>query len=173
ASVAVEVNPALASSVIALPNPSTVGSSVGLVAQVSGGTAPYSYHWALGDSSSATTASVTHAYSRAGNYSVTLNVTDALGTSVSSSTTVAVNRNATTGAPPASSGSSSVSLTSGTGLYLLLGILLLGIVVVALAVMLARRPKSPPGPPAAYATGPGGVPPAAGQGAGPPPSAGA
>ncbi|MCI4364094.1 MAG: PKD domain-containing protein [Thermoplasmata archaeon] len=175
ASLAIEVNAALSSSVLALPNPSAVGSSVGMVAQVSGGTAPYSYHWALGDTTSATTASVTHAYSKPGNYTVTLNLTDALGGSVSSSATVTVKANATgnLGTTPVTSGGSSVSLTSGTGLYLLLGIVLLAAIVVALAVMLARRPKSPSGPAAAYAPGQGGVPPAASQGSGPPPSAGA
>ncbi|MCI4345979.1 MAG: PKD domain-containing protein [Thermoplasmata archaeon] len=167
ASVIVVVNPPLSFSASATPSPATANLTVALTSSVSGGTAPYSYRWTLGDTTTASSASLGHIYAKAGNYSVVANVTDALGQSASSSFTVQVNA-----APHTSStgGSSSVSLSSGTGLYLLLGIVLLAVVVVALAVMLARRPKSPPGPPAQYQTGPGAPPPGAGPTGAPPPN---
>ncbi|MCI4364005.1 MAG: PKD domain-containing protein, partial [Thermoplasmata archaeon] len=167
-SVPVVVNPPLSFSASATPSTATANATVALTSTLSGGTAPYTYHWTLGDTSTATTSSLGHIYAKAGNYSVNATVTDALGQSASSSFTLQVN--AAPHPASTSSSSSSVSLSSGTGLYLLLGIVLLAIVVVALAVMLARRPKSPPGPPAQYQSGPGAPPPGAGPTGAPPPA---
>ncbi|MCI4334643.1 MAG: PKD domain-containing protein [Thermoplasmata archaeon] len=163
----VEVNPSLTLAAAALPTPTTVGSTVSYIAQVTGGAAPYAYHWDLGDATTASSAAPHHTYTKAGNYTVSLNHTDALGTSTSATTTVEV-KSASTAAPSNTSGSSGVSLTSGTGLYLLLGIIVLAAVVAALGVLLARRPRSPPGPPAPYLSGPGAPPPAAVANAPPP-----
>ncbi|MCI4334642.1 MAG: PKD domain-containing protein [Thermoplasmata archaeon] len=153
-SVSIVVNAPLSLSASATPSIGTANSTVALTSALSGGTAPYAYHWSLGDGSTATASSLGHVYSKAGNYSVTANVTDALGDSASTTFTLQVNA-----VPHTSSSAGSVSLTSGTGLYLLLGIVLLAIVVVALAVMLGRRPKGPQGPPTQYHPGPGAPPP--------------
>jgi chitodextrinase len=169
-SLTVLVNPSLTATAVALPSPAYAGSSVGILAEVVGGTAPYTYHWSLGDATTGTSVSLSHAYATAGNYTISLNVTDALGVIASSSTTVQVKAAPSSSTSGSSSGSSSVSLTSGTGLYLLLGMVLLAVVVVALGVVLARRPKSPPGPPAQYRPGPG-APPTAGGPTGAPPAA--
>ncbi|MCI4345974.1 MAG: PKD domain-containing protein, partial [Thermoplasmata archaeon] len=169
ASVIVVVNPPLSFSASATPTPATANPTVALASTLSGGTPPFTYRWTLGDASTATTASLGHIYAKAGNFSVVANVTDALGQSASSAFTLQVNA-APHPSSTGSSGSSSVSLTSGTGLYLLLGIVLLAVVVVALAVMLARRPKSPPGPPAQYQSSPGAPPPGAGPSTAPPPN---
>jgi PKD repeat protein len=169
-SVSIVVNPALSFSASATPTPGTANATVALTSALSGGTAPYTYHWSLGDGSTSTSSSLGHIYAKAGNYTVIANVTDALGASASSTFTLEVNAAPHTSSSSGSSGSSSVSLTSGTGLYLLLGIVLLAVVVVALAVMLARRPKSPPGPPAQYYSGQGAPPPGAGPAGSPPPN---
>jgi PKD repeat protein len=159
ASVAIYVNPALGVAAAVLSTPTTVGTTVGFFAQVSGGTAPYTYHWSLGDGSTESSASVSHAYTQSGNYTVTLNVTDAVGVGSTSSTTVEVNK-APAAPSTGSSGGSGISLTSGTGLYLLLGIILLAVVVGALAALLARRSKPPNASAPAYPVT-GGAPPAA------------
>jgi PKD repeat protein len=170
-SVSIVVNPPLSFSASATPTPATANLTVALTSALSGGTAPYSYHWSLGDGSTSTAASLGHSYAKAGNYTVIANVTDALGASASSTFTLEVNAAPHASSSSGSSSSSSVSLTSGTGLYLLLGIVLLAIVVVALALMLARRPQNPPGPPAQYYSGQGAPPAGAGpMGAAPPPA---
>ena len=53
-----------------------------LIAQASftGGVAPYTYNWQLGDGSTLTTQSITHNYLYSGDYQVTLTVTDNEGT---------------------------------------------------------------------------------------------
>jgi PKD repeat protein len=168
AAVSVVVNSPLSFSASATPTPGTANTTVALTSTLSGGTAPYSYHWSLGDGSTSTSAALGHVYAKAGNYTVTANVTDAVGASATSTFTLEVNAAPHSSSSSGSSSSSSVSLTSGTGLYLLLGIVLLAIIIVALAVMLARRPRSPPGPPAQYYSGPGAPPPGAGPTGAPP-----
>jgi hypothetical protein len=49
----------------------------------SGGTEPYTWAWSFGDSGTAATQNPTHAYTAAGNYTVTLTVTDATSAIVS------------------------------------------------------------------------------------------
>jgi PKD repeat protein len=174
ASVAIEVNPSLSASAVLLPSPGTVGAPVGFVAQVSGGTPPYAYHWALGDAATSTAASGTHTYAKAGNYTVNLTITDAAGASSSSSVGIEVTSAPST-APTAPSGSPSASLTSGVGLYLLIGVIALAVIAAALGGLLARRPKPPPPPSSSYSSGPpagaasGGMSP---YGSGPPPPPG-
>jgi hypothetical protein len=147
------VNPALVVSANATPASANNGTWVALVSQVTGGSAPFTYAWSLGDGATGTTPSLAHAYSHSGNYTVNVTVTDAAGAVQSATFVVAVHA-APAPSHPASSGSSSVSLTSGTGLGLLLGILVLLVVVVVLAVLLMRRPKSPPGTLTPYASTP-------------------
>ncbi|HXW67936.1 MAG TPA: PKD domain-containing protein [Thermoplasmata archaeon] len=148
------VNAAPSAAITVAPSSPSAGSAVGLVATVTGGTAPFTYAWTLGDGSTAATASVTHTYGSSGTYSVGLTVTDAAGVSAKATATVTV-----------SAASSSVDLTSGTGLYLLIGIIALAVVAVILGVMLARKGRgSHPPPPMAYSPPPA-------PGGGPPPGA--
>jgi PKD repeat protein len=171
ASASVFVNPALTLSANATPVSPVNGTWVALTSQVTGGTAPFTFSWTLGDGSSSSVSSLGHVYAHAGNYTVGLNVTDSAGATKAVTFQVAVQAAPTPSHPPSPSSSSSVSLTSGTGLYLLLGIILLLVIVVALAAMLAMRPRSPPGTLTAYPVTqqppPGGTPP---PGAGGPPS---
>jgi len=58
------------------PTSPVVGQTVTFAASASGGTTPYSFTWNLGDSSSGTGSSITHAYQSAGTFTVTLAVKD-------------------------------------------------------------------------------------------------
>jgi hypothetical protein len=141
---------------------------VAFASQVTGGTAPWTYAWTLGDGSTSAAPSFGHVYARAGNYSVALNVTDGAGAMKTVAFVVDVHVVAVP--HPASGSSGSVSLTSGTGLYLLLGLLILLVLVVVLAALLARRPRSPPGTLQPYPTTPSSSPTPPPGAAGPPPS---
>src|SRR5438552_13231968 len=52
------------------------GQFVSFTGSASGGTPPYSFSWSFGDGSTGTGSSVTHAYSSAGSYTVTLSIKD-------------------------------------------------------------------------------------------------
>lgn len=175
-SVGITVVAAMVATASASPSPATAGSTVALIGAWTGGLAPYTFSWTLGDANTSTAASLGHVYARAGTYSLSFTVTDSLGQSSAQTLTLQVQAAPSTGSSGSSSGSSSVSLTSGTGLGLLLGIVALALIAAVLGAMLARRPKSPPGPPSIYPAPPAGPsgygapPPAAG---GPPPPPGA
>ena len=68
-------------------------------ASASGGTAPYSYNWNLGDGGTADGANIGHLYGNAGNYTVILTTADNLGDTSISSKTVSINT-ASTIQPP-------------------------------------------------------------------------
>src|SRR5207245_6870889 len=52
------------------------GQFVSFTGSASGGTPPYSFSWSFGDGSAGTGSAVTHAYSSAGSYTVTLSIKD-------------------------------------------------------------------------------------------------
>ena len=68
--------PTLTASFTYSPSSPLVGQSISFTGSASGGTSPYTYSWSFGDGSNGTGASVTHAYSSAGIYTVTLTVKD-------------------------------------------------------------------------------------------------
>ena len=72
------------------PSSPVVGQTVMFSASASGGTSPYTYIWSFGDGTTGTGSSLTHTYSVAGSYNVTLTTTDSSGQSVTSSKTVVV-----------------------------------------------------------------------------------
>ena len=75
-----------------LSGPAAAIQSAGVPYSVTatGGLAPYSVAWKLGDGSTATGASVTHPYLTPGIYTISFTVTDALAEQVTNSTTVAI-----------------------------------------------------------------------------------
>jgi hypothetical protein len=74
----------------ATPVPVETNATVTLSAGASGGTPPYSASWGFGDNHSGVGLSASHNYSVAGNYSATVQVTDAWGVQNSSSVMVPV-----------------------------------------------------------------------------------
>ncbi|MFN0190315.1 MAG: PKD domain-containing protein, partial [Bacteroidia bacterium] len=57
------------------------GNTFNFTAQANSGTPPFSYNWNLGDGTILSTKTITHTYSMAGSYQVTLTITDAKGVS--------------------------------------------------------------------------------------------
>ncbi|HXW67261.1 MAG TPA: PKD domain-containing protein [Thermoplasmata archaeon] len=112
ASTSVEVHALPSAIVSANTTQPTAGATVSLAALVSGGTAPFTFSWTLGDGSTATGAEVVHAYASAGNYTVALEVTDAVGVACDSNETIHVV--ASPSSPPTNPGGSSGS-GSGSG----------------------------------------------------------
>jgi hypothetical protein len=90
--------PVISSRAFANPNPATVGQSVAFsvaAKDVNGDTLTYA--WTLGDGSSATVASVNHAYTAAGSFTATVLVSDPYGGKVTSSAPIIVNPRTGTG----------------------------------------------------------------------------
>lgn len=85
ASLTITVSPVLTASASASPTTTILGQAVAFSASVTGGTAPFTYLWDLGDGSASTSASVSHAYAAAGTYSADVAVTDASGSTVTTS----------------------------------------------------------------------------------------
>src|ERR1019366_4349876 len=56
-----------------------LGANTGFHATISGGAAPYTYHWNFGDGGVASTAAATHLYGGTGAYTYSLSVTDSNG----------------------------------------------------------------------------------------------
>jgi len=91
ASLALVVEAPLAAAISpASPIAAKAGILVALSASASGGTAPYAYAWTFGDATGAAGQAVSHAYAMAGNYQVSLTVTDAQGRTASAAATVHV-----------------------------------------------------------------------------------
>ncbi len=80
--VTAQVIQSLQGSISWTPTNPVAGESLMFTASASNGVQPYSFSWSLGDGSTASGASVTYAYSQAGNYTVKLTVADSSGITV-------------------------------------------------------------------------------------------
>jgi len=76
---------ALAVSIAATPTSGTMPLTVSFSSDVTGGTAPFQYHWEFGDGSTSNVANTVHIYITGGNFTVWLNVYDGVGTFAQSS----------------------------------------------------------------------------------------
>ncbi len=76
--------PPLVVDITATPSEGTMPLTVSFTSAVTGGVSPYSYDWEFGDGSRSNAADTVHIYITGGDFSVWLNVNDAVGTSVQS-----------------------------------------------------------------------------------------
>ena len=163
ASVTVVVNPVVAVTAVSASATSVdTAAKVLFAATATGGTAPLTYAWDFGDGTTSSEVAPEHQWSSSGTYTVSVTVTDSLGSHDSKNLTVTV-----------SNPSSGFSWTSGSGP---IGLLALVAVVVAIVSVLGtflvtRRRKgagAATGSPASWTPPPppSGAPP---QGAAPPP----
>ena len=152
--------PSLAiASLSAVPNPVTLGGSTMITVDAQGGTLPYQYRYTGLPTGCYTqdSATVSCTPTQAGNFKVSIVVTDSHGVFVAASLTLSVLSGPTT----------SGWFTGGTPLFLLLVLIVVAAAVVL--VLFARRrrvsptPRDPPPPPPPFAAGP-----AAGEWVGPP-----
>jgi hypothetical protein len=72
------------------PSSPAPGQSTTFTPTASGGAGPYTYSWSFGDGNNGTGSSPAHTYSAAGNYNVTLRITDSFGSTFNLSHTVTV-----------------------------------------------------------------------------------
>ena len=82
--------PALGSSATVLPSVVEIGESAAFSATGSGGTAPYSFAWQLGDGGTSSSATPSHAFGALGDYTANVTVTDVAGVTSRSTTSVMV-----------------------------------------------------------------------------------
>src|SRR6266581_2055369 len=82
--------PALVASFSYNPSQPTAGQSVTFTGSATGGVSPYSFSWSFGDGVTSASKSPSHAYSNSGSFTVTLSVSDSLGTIATSAQTVVV-----------------------------------------------------------------------------------
>ncbi len=104
----VVVDPALEATIGSNVTSTDLGLPVAFTSTVGGGNGSYALNWSFGDGTTATAASPSHAYDRAGQYVVELNVTDSAGYRVEVTRAVVVN-------PPLAGSASASSGTSSTG----------------------------------------------------------
>jgi DNA-binding beta-propeller fold protein YncE len=139
-SINVLVNPTLSATMTidgsSLDSGATVGSSVPFVAQVHGGTAPFTVEWSFGDGSFGTGLSTSHTYGSAGTYNVTLYIEDAVGEMWNQSYHLAVG---------AASGTFVLGTDFDSGL--LLGLIIGAAVAAVILFATMRAGRSPPTPP--------------------------
>jgi DNA-binding beta-propeller fold protein YncE len=142
ASVNVTVHPSIAATFssgnVSSSTPALVATPVLFTSTISGGTPPYSVTWSFGDGSMATGRAVSHSYAAAGSYTVAVTLRDAVGATLETNLTVAV-------ASASSSGGGIASVGGGFAAGLFLGLLLGG--VLAAAVLFVARPRKGERPP--------------------------
>ncbi|MBS1927538.1 MAG: PKD domain-containing protein [Chitinophagaceae bacterium] len=92
--VTITINPQPAVSISVTNNNSCSGSNVQFIANITSGTAPFTFSWDFGDATSSSSSNPTHAYTALGcgsqNFNVSLTITDSKGCSASANTTVTV-----------------------------------------------------------------------------------
>lgn len=104
--------------------------SITFTGMANGGTPPYSYNWNFGDGNIGSGSSIVHAYQSANNFTTTLTVTDTAGATATSTQTVTV--------AAGGIGSPIVSLPT---LYLALGGLVIGLLVMSVAALRRHRQR--------------------------------
>jgi PKD repeat protein len=134
--VVVTVHAALAATATASASNVTNGTNVDFTAVGSSGTAPYTYTWVFGDGGRAPGATVSHAYTSAGNYTAKVWVNDSVGGSVEKTLSIAVTSTSGGGG----SGNSNTGSSVPSWLWwVVLAVIILVILAIAAMVMMRRR----------------------------------
>ncbi len=152
----------LTASITASPLQPETNESVAFTSTASGGDPPYSYAWSFGDSTTSTDADPTHAYATAGNYSVSLVLTDSAKASLTRNLTIEVvaGPNGCCAPTKKSSPSTNASPNFFTGVTGIAVASLIVLVLLVLAVLLVlRRRRERTKPPETGPASPTGVPP--------------
>jgi len=100
----------------------------------SGGDGAYSYYWTFGDKSTSTEQNPRHTFEKAGTYEVKVTVTDSGGRTISDATTITVQKPSPL----------DLANTTGSGPYLLMGIVAIVVVAVALGLLITKKKRSSP-----------------------------
>jgi len=134
ATVVVRVAPLPTLTAAAAPTAGAVGSPVQLFANVTGGTAPFSYAWQFGDGNDSGSPTPIHTFARSGTFAVNVWVNDSGGGSMHATVTVDVASVTSAGGEP------------GWFLPALVALVALGAAGVAAVVILTRRRPASPKP---------------------------
>jgi PKD repeat protein len=143
------------------------GQSYSFFAHGSGGTPPYTYSWKFGDGGTATGNQTSHTYATAGNYTVSVEVTDADGVTANGTAPLMLEAS---GSGP-SSGNASTTPSSSFLLYAIVAVVIVAAAGIAGWAVLRRRRSPPPATAPTSAPPPGWMapPPGASAAAPPPP----
>jgi PKD repeat protein len=133
---AITVDADLATNVVVGTSQPTVGQSVTLTADSTGGAGTYSCSWNFGDGTNATGCAVDHTWSEPGQYNVTVSVQDPVGGNLTTNRTVDVT-SASTGAT--GSGSSSAASFLGLPFWAWAALIVAALVLVGLALFAMSR----------------------------------
>ncbi len=126
-------------------NPARPGTPFYYNATMNGGTTPFAIVWHFGDGSEGSGAQVIHNYSAPGNYTITVNATDAAGGTVNASLIVTV----LPALSPTSSSGSSSNFPLGVFLGIVIGVAVAAVLIFAVSGR-KRKTTRPPPPPSPY-----------------------
>ena len=110
-----------------------IGESIDLTAIYTGGLEPYSYKWNFGDDTTSSMQNPSHAYSKAGTYTVSLEVTDSLGDRTIKTKTDFITVGATATNP------ANTENDSTDWLPIIIGMIVGGLILLGLLLLVARR----------------------------------
>ncbi|MCI4336134.1 MAG: PKD domain-containing protein [Thermoplasmata archaeon] len=126
--------------VVASPASATIGENVTLTATPTGGSAPLTFAWTLGDGrTSATPGPLVVSYAASGNYTINVTVTDAAGVSASKAATLSVQKPLPT--PVVTTKASGSSLP---WLWIAVAIVVVAALLTVALVLRGRRKRGPP-----------------------------
>ncbi|MHB8351501.1 MAG: PKD domain-containing protein [Thermoplasmata archaeon] len=140
-SLLIAVAPDLVGQISASPATLTVNASMTFAERLSGGTGPFVYKWTFDDGTYSSSASPNHEFTAAGNYTVSVRVSDAVGATVVNQTVVHVL--GSQASHPAGPAPSNTAITE-DGYLLAIGTAVLGAIVGFVVALVLSGRKRPP-----------------------------
>jgi len=118
------------------PSTGEVGEDIDFSGSVSFGVSPYTYEWDFGDGETSTEKNPIHSFETAGNYTVTLTVTDDTGSTATETTMISI----TTGETPNGNGGDNNQDGSDSGLILFVAVIaIIAIIGIIVIIFIVRR----------------------------------